>query len=74
MGLPAINTSLENYVVLDIETNGLKSKEHDLLSISFYKPDDGREYHRFLPLHLNSNIYTAEVNGITEQDIKGQNT
>ena len=28
------------YVVLDVETNGLSSLKHDLLSISIYKPDD----------------------------------
>ena len=27
------------YVVLDVETNGLSSLKHDLLSISIYKPD-----------------------------------
>ena len=41
------------YVVFDVETNGLKSKKDDLLSISFYKPDDKKEYSKFLPLELN---------------------
>ena len=27
------------YVVLDVETNGLSSIKHDLLSISIFKPD-----------------------------------
>ena len=35
------------YVVLDVETNGLRSKKDDLLSLSLYKPDDGKEYNRF---------------------------
>ena len=47
MALERISTSPCNYVVLDVETNGLRSKEHDLLSISVYKPDDGKEYNRF---------------------------
>lgn len=72
MGLPSVGTSPHDYVVLDVETNGLKSKEDDLLSISLYKPDDGREYNRFLPLDLNRNVYTTEINGITERDLKGK--
>lgn len=72
MGLPSVGTSPHDYVVLDVETNGLKSKEYDLLSISLYKPDDGREYNRFLPLDLNRNVYTTEINGITERDLKGK--
>lgn len=48
-----ISTDPTEYVVFDVETNGLKSKRNDLLSISFYKPDDGKEYSKFLPLELN---------------------
>lgn len=59
MGLPNISTSPADYVVLDVETNGLKSKEDDLLSISIYKPDDGRTYDRFLPLDLNRDVCTT---------------
>ena len=59
------------YVVLDVETNGLKYKKDDLLSISFYKPDDGKEYSKFLPLELNSKIVTTSINGITEKDLVG---
>ena len=59
------------YVVLDVETNGLKYKKDDLLSISFYKPDDGKEYSKFFPLELNSKIVTTSINGITEKDLVG---
>ena len=59
------------YVVFDVETNGLKSKKDDLLSISFYKPDDGKEYSRFLPLELNKSVVTTHINGITEKDLIG---
>ena len=34
----------KDYVVLDVETNGLSSLKHDLLSISIYKPDDNKTY------------------------------
>lgn len=52
------------YVVFDVETNGLKSKKDDLLSISFYKPDDKKEYSKFLPLEcrvLNKDFYDGVV-------------
>lgn len=66
-----MNTDPTEYVVFDVETNGLKSKQADLLSISFYKPDDGKEYSKFLPLELNRKIVTTHINGITEQDLVG---
>lgn len=66
-----MNTDPTEYVVFDVETNGLKSKQSDLLSISFYKPDDGKEYSKFLPLELNRKIVTTHINGITEQDLVG---
>jgi DNA polymerase III epsilon subunit-like protein len=63
-----------DYLVLDVETNGLNSKKHDLLSISIYKPDDGRMYNRFLPLekqrHLNPTA--TAVNGIKHSDLRGK--
>lgn len=72
MGLPNIGTSPYDYVVLDVETNGIKSKECDLLSISILKPDDGREYNRFLPLDLNCDVYTTDINGIKKRDLRGK--
>lgn len=72
MGLPDISTSPHDYVVLDVETNGIKSKEYDLLSISILKPDDGREYDRFLPLDLNRDVYTTAINGIKKRDLRGK--
>lgn len=56
----------KDYVVLDVETNGLSSLKHDLLSISIYKPDDNKTYNRFLPLELNSFVETYWINGINE--------
>lgn len=66
-----MNTNPTEYVVFDVETNGLKSKQDDLISISFYKPDDGKEYNKFLPLELNRKIVTTHINGITEKDLAG---
>ena len=66
-----MSTNPAKYVVFDVETNGLKSKQDDLLSISFYKPDDGKEYNKFLPLELNQKIVTTHINGITEEDLTG---
>ena len=66
-----MDTNPTKYVVFDVETNGLKSKKDDLLSISFYKPDDGKEYSKFLPLELNRKIVTTHINGITEKDAMG---
>ena len=61
------------YVVLDVETNGLSSEKHDLLSISIYKPDDNKIYNRFLPLDLNLEIFTTEINGITPKMLEELN-
>lgn len=59
----------KDYVVLDVETNGLSSLKHDLLSISIYKPDDNKTYDRFLPLELNSFVETYWINGIDEDNV-----
>lgn len=72
MALERISASPRDYVVLDVETNGLRSREHDLLSISLFKPDDGREYDRLLPLDLNQDVYTTGVNGIRKRDLMGK--
>lgn len=60
------------YVVLDVETNGLNSAENDLLSISIYDPSSNKTYDRFLPLDLNSFVYTTHINGITDEMLAGQ--
>ena len=61
------NINSKDYVVLDVETNGLSSLKHDLLSISIYKPDDEKTYDRFLPLELNHSVETYWINGITKK-------
>lgn len=72
MALPEISTSACDYVVLDVETNGLKSKECDLLSISIFDPNNGGEYNRFLPLDIDSDVYTTDINGIRKKDLRGK--
>lgn len=67
-----IDASPKKYVVLDVETNGLSGKNDDLLSISIYKPDDGKSYDRFLPLELAKNVFTTQYNGIRKKDLKGK--
>ncbi len=72
MKFSKLSVSPKKYVVIDVETTGLKSKENDLLSISIYKPDDGKSYERFLPLELSSYIpaFITEINGIQDEDVK----
>lgn len=60
------------YVVLDVETNGLRNND-DILSISIYKPDDGTSFNKYLPLELSKqlNPSATAVNGITKKDLAG---
>lgn len=61
-----------DYVVLDVETNGLRKKDDDLLSISIYSPSLGKCYNRFLPLDLQPGVKTTMINGITAEDLYNQ--
>lgn len=72
MALDKISVSPSDYVVLDVETNGLRSKDHDLLSLSIYKPDDKKEFDRLFPLDLNSAVprEITAINGIKTSDLK----
>lgn len=65
-----INEFKNKYVVIDTETNGLQSKEHDLLSLSIFDPTTGKCYNRFLPLDLQIAVHTTDINGITEENLK----
>lgn len=74
MHLERMSAVPSEYVVLDVETNGLKAKEHDLLSIALYKPDDGKVYERYLPLEMNSSIpkRISKINGIWKSHLRGK--
>lgn len=65
-----MNVTASEYVVLDVETNGLSSLRDDLLSISIYQPDTEKLYNRFLPLELNRDVYTTHINGITKKTLE----
>ena len=58
------------YVVLDIETNGLRTANDDLLSISIFDPSNGKIYNRLLPLELQPTVLTTYINGIDDSDIE----
>ena len=68
-------TNIENlknkYVVFDVETNGLRTANDDLLSLSILDPSTGIRYHRYFPLDLQPVIATTEINGITEKKLEG---
>jgi hypothetical protein len=59
------------YVVLDVEPNGLSSFRDDLLSMSIFMPDTGKEYERYLPLEFQDEVLTTQYNGITEETLVG---
>lgn len=42
-----------------------------MLSISIYKPDDGKLYDRFLSLELAKKVLITHINGIKKSDLKG---
>lgn len=64
----------KKYLVLDVETNGLNPAKDDLLSISIYKPDDGKAFDRFLPLEKQSKLdpKATAVNGIRRGGLRGK--
>lgn len=60
----------QDYLVLDVETNGLNSNKDDLLSLTIYDPHSENLFNKFLPLHLNYDVYTTQFNGITKDTLK----
>lgn len=58
------------YVVFDVETNGIRRSNDDLLSISIYDPTSGKCYNRYLPLELQPLILTSWIHGITDKKIE----
>ena len=59
-----------HYLVLDVETNGLRKARDDLLSISIFDPYSGVCYNRFLPLDLQPIVLTSDINGITTKQLE----
>lgn len=59
----------KKYVVLDLETNGLRTSNDDLLSITIFDPATGRIYNRYLPLELQPTVLTTYINGIDDDDV-----
>ncbi len=69
-GREKFRVNVSDYVVLDVETNGLIPQKHDLLSLAIYKPDTDEIFHRYFPLELNDEIYTTHINGIKKEMLK----
>ena len=59
------------YLVFDVETNGTRKANDDLLSLSIYDPTTGMCYNRFLPLDLQPLVLTTYINGITADMLCG---
>lgn len=60
---------MKEFVVLDLETNGLRTKNDDLLSLTIYDPDTGRAYDRRLPLELQPIVLTKWIHGLGEKEV-----
>lgn len=65
------NLLIGKYVVFDVETNGLRKSNDDLLSISIYDPSTGMCYNRYLPLDLQPLVLTGWCHGITDEELEG---
>ncbi len=60
---------LNKYVVFDVETNGTRKANDDLLSISIYDPSTGICFNRLLPLDLQPLVLTGWIHGITDKQL-----
>lgn len=65
----AIDELKGKYVVIDVETNGIRKVNDDLLSISIYDPTTGLCYNRLLPLDLQPMVLNSWIHGIVDEDI-----
>ena len=57
------------YLVFDVETNGVRKTNDDLLSLSIYDPTTGICYTRYFPLDLQPLILTEHIHGITDKTL-----
>lgn len=72
-GYKTLFDDLKNkYVVFDVETNGLRKSNDDLLSLSIYDPSTGICYNRYFPLDLQPLVLTSHIHGITDDDLADQ--
>ena len=60
---------MNKYLVFDVETNGIRKSNDDLLSLTIYDPTTGICYNRFFPLELQPLILTGAIHGITEKTL-----
>lgn len=62
--------SLKNkYLVFDVETNGFRKSNDDLLSLSIYDPTTGICYDRYFPLELQPLVLTGFIHNIDDETL-----
>lgn len=68
-----VDTSIykDKYIVFDVETNGTRTNNDDLLSLSIYNPATGICYNRYFPLDLQPIILTGFIHGISDEQLMG---
>ena len=66
----SIDSLKSKYLVFDVETNGIRKSNDDLLSLSIYDPTTGMCYNRFLPLELQPLVLTTHIHGIKDEDVE----
>lgn len=64
-----IESLVDKYVVFDVETNGLRKVNDDLIGLSIFDPTTGICYNRLLPLDLQPTVLTGWINGITDDQL-----
>lgn len=69
-GYKTSNESLKNkYLVFDVETNGFRKSNDDLLSLSIYDPTTGICYNRYFPLDLQPLVLTGFIHNIDDETL-----
>lgn len=69
-GYKTSKDNLKNkYLVFDVETNGTRKSNDDLLSLSIYDPTTGMCYNRYFPLDLQPLILTGFIHGINDETL-----
>ena len=69
-GYKTSKDNLKNkYLVFDVETNGTRKSNDDLLSLSIYDPTTGMCYNRYFPLELQPLILTGFIHGIDDNTL-----